>query len=305
MLLAGDVGGTKALVGLFLGGPGRPELVDARAFATRDYAGLEAVVEAFLAAQPSPVPPLTAASFGVAGPIVDQVARLTNVPWRRGRVGRRLPVQHPERHAPERSPGDGVLRRGAGTGRTGRRAGGPRRADRERGADRRGHRAWRGAAPLRGRSLHPVAHRGRPRRFRAAHGGRGRAAPASRRALRPGRLRARDLGPRALPHPPLHAPGRVRRLRCRGRPGRGAFANLRGGARATVPVMRPRAGDLRVGLRRRGRQPRAALRRDGGRLRRRRHRAEDPAGAPGRPLHRGVPREGPDGGVPVAHARRR
>jgi len=81
MLLAGDVGGTKALVGLFLDGPGRPKLVDARAFATRDYAGLEEVIAAFLAAQPSPVPPLKAASFGVAGPIVNQVARLTNVPW--------------------------------------------------------------------------------------------------------------------------------------------------------------------------------------------------------------------------------
>ena len=81
MLLAGDVGGTKALLGLFLDGPGRPKLVDARVFATGDYAGLGEVVDAFLAAQPSAVTPLTAASFGVAGPIVNQVARLTNVPW--------------------------------------------------------------------------------------------------------------------------------------------------------------------------------------------------------------------------------
>jgi glucokinase len=81
MVLAGDVGGTKALVGLFLDGPGRPQLVDARAFATSDYASLEQMLEAFLDGQSSPVPPLRAASFGVAGPIVDQVARLTNVPW--------------------------------------------------------------------------------------------------------------------------------------------------------------------------------------------------------------------------------
>ena len=81
MLLAGDVGGTKALVGLFLDGPGRPTLVDARAFATCDYPGLEDVIEAFLGGRPSPVPRLAAASFGVAGPIVNQVARLTNVPW--------------------------------------------------------------------------------------------------------------------------------------------------------------------------------------------------------------------------------
>jgi glucokinase len=81
MLLAGDVGGTKALVGLFLDGSGRPQLVDARAFATRDYPSLEAILEAFLSGQAAAVPPLRAASFGVAGPIVNQVAHLTNVPW--------------------------------------------------------------------------------------------------------------------------------------------------------------------------------------------------------------------------------
>ncbi len=81
MLLAGDVGGTKALVGLFVDGPVRPRLVDARTFATRDHAGLEEVIEAFLGAQPSPVPRLAAASFGVAGPIINQVAHLTNVAW--------------------------------------------------------------------------------------------------------------------------------------------------------------------------------------------------------------------------------
>jgi glucokinase len=82
MLLAGDVGGTKALLGLFLDGPGRPKPVDARAFATSDYGSLEQVIEAFLGGQSAAVPPLRAASFGVAGPIVNQVARLTNVPWR-------------------------------------------------------------------------------------------------------------------------------------------------------------------------------------------------------------------------------
>jgi glucokinase len=82
MLLAGDVGGTKALLGLFLDGPGRPKPVDARAFATSDYGSLEQMIEAFLGGQSAAVPPLRAASFGVAGPIVNQVARLTNVPWR-------------------------------------------------------------------------------------------------------------------------------------------------------------------------------------------------------------------------------
>jgi glucokinase len=81
MLLAGDIGGTKTIVGLFSDGDGRPEPVDVRSFVTRDHAGLEPILEAFLGGLPAPRPPLRAASFGVAGPIVDQVARLTNVPW--------------------------------------------------------------------------------------------------------------------------------------------------------------------------------------------------------------------------------
>jgi glucokinase len=80
MLLAGDIGGSKALLGLFAPAPLRPERVDVRSFVTRNYPSLEAILADFLHEHggPSVVP---AASFGVAGPIVDQVARLTNVPW--------------------------------------------------------------------------------------------------------------------------------------------------------------------------------------------------------------------------------
>jgi glucokinase len=81
MLLAGDVGATKTLVGLFAPGRGRPEPVEVQAFPTLAHPSLEAIVDAFLARQPGGRPEIDAATFGVAGPIVDRVARLTNVPW--------------------------------------------------------------------------------------------------------------------------------------------------------------------------------------------------------------------------------
>lgn len=82
MLLAGDIGATKTLVGLFTTAPVRPQPVAVAAFTTLDHPSLETIIEEFLSAQPGARPVIEAASFGVAGPIVEQVAQLTNVPWR-------------------------------------------------------------------------------------------------------------------------------------------------------------------------------------------------------------------------------
>jgi glucokinase len=82
MLLAGDVGGTKTLLGLYAPAPGRPELVEARTFATTAHPALEAIVGEFLEAEHVAAEVVGAATFGVAGPIVEQEAELTNVPWR-------------------------------------------------------------------------------------------------------------------------------------------------------------------------------------------------------------------------------
>jgi glucokinase len=82
MLIAGDVGATKTLVGLFAPATERPELVDVRAYTTRDYPSLEAILEAFLETEQVPRGTVRAATFGVAGPIVEQAAQLTNVDWR-------------------------------------------------------------------------------------------------------------------------------------------------------------------------------------------------------------------------------
>lgn len=82
MLLAGDIGATKTLIGLFTPAPARPEPLDVRAFTTLDFDSLESIIEEFLVEQPGARIQVRAASFGVAGPIVEQVARLTNVNWR-------------------------------------------------------------------------------------------------------------------------------------------------------------------------------------------------------------------------------
>jgi glucokinase len=81
MLLAGDVGGTKTLLGLFAPAPERPQPVEVGEFITLEYSGLEQIVREFLRARNMEPRGINAACFGVAGAITDQVARLTNVPW--------------------------------------------------------------------------------------------------------------------------------------------------------------------------------------------------------------------------------
>lgn len=78
LLLAGDIGGTKTLLGLYdpAHGPQRP-LVQAR-YPSTEYGSLAEVVLAFLKDHPARV---ARASFGVAGPVRDGQARLTNLPW--------------------------------------------------------------------------------------------------------------------------------------------------------------------------------------------------------------------------------
>ena len=80
MLLAGDVGGTKTLLGLFERGIPRPRPIVIHAYTTLDYASLTEVLDAFARDVHQPFA-LDAAALGVAGPVVDNTARLTNVPW--------------------------------------------------------------------------------------------------------------------------------------------------------------------------------------------------------------------------------
>ncbi|MEA2602795.1 MAG: glucokinase [Acidobacteriota bacterium] len=82
MILAGDVGGTKTNLGLFeVADSGKLNLVRSDKLHSPDYPGLEAVVQAFLAAGP-PIPEgIQAACFGIAGPVVENRVSTPNLAW--------------------------------------------------------------------------------------------------------------------------------------------------------------------------------------------------------------------------------
>ena len=78
-ILAGDVGGTKTNLGLFEAADGRLRLLAGKSFASADFPGLGPLLASFLDGSPWPAP--AAACFGVAGPVRDNVARTSNLPW--------------------------------------------------------------------------------------------------------------------------------------------------------------------------------------------------------------------------------
>jgi glucokinase len=88
MFLAGDIGGTKTVLALCDAAPVRGAAPGALAFTIvreqvypcADFDSLEAVLAEFL---PAGAPHgVTAVCFGVAGPVVDGTAQITNLPWR-------------------------------------------------------------------------------------------------------------------------------------------------------------------------------------------------------------------------------
>jgi glucokinase len=78
LILAGDIGGTKTRLALFSiqGEKLQPELK--KTFPSKQYRGLEPVVEAFLAGQQVSI---SRACFGIAGPVVDGQVKTLNLPW--------------------------------------------------------------------------------------------------------------------------------------------------------------------------------------------------------------------------------
>jgi glucokinase len=78
MLLAGDIGGTKTVVALYSQESELPAIIKKSHFASQNYASLEEVIAKFLASEAITV---ARASFGIAGPVVEGVARTTNLPW--------------------------------------------------------------------------------------------------------------------------------------------------------------------------------------------------------------------------------
>ena len=80
LMVAGDIGGTKTLLGLYECDPDAPNAVpielERERFASSGHAGLEQVLERFLRGRP-----IAAATFAVAGPVIDRRWKGTNLAW--------------------------------------------------------------------------------------------------------------------------------------------------------------------------------------------------------------------------------
>ncbi|MCS6880856.1 MAG: glucokinase [Oscillochloridaceae bacterium] len=78
MFLAGDIGGTKTALVLVSRETGPRHFLATATFPSSKYQNLETIVSEFLADHPAT---LEGACFGVAGPVLDQRAEITNMPW--------------------------------------------------------------------------------------------------------------------------------------------------------------------------------------------------------------------------------
>ncbi|HEX4756575.1 MAG TPA: glucokinase [Terracidiphilus sp.] len=76
MILAGDVGGTKVNLALYDFIDGNLKHSRDKQYPAREYSGLEEIVKEFVVSEK-----VTAACFGVPGPVRDGRLRLTNLPW--------------------------------------------------------------------------------------------------------------------------------------------------------------------------------------------------------------------------------
>ncbi len=76
MILAGDVGGTKVHLALYDFQQGKLSHTRDKQFPAKEYSGLEDIVREFLGTDK-----VSAACFGVPGPVRDGRLRLTNLPW--------------------------------------------------------------------------------------------------------------------------------------------------------------------------------------------------------------------------------
>jgi len=79
LILAGDIGGTKTSLGIFVPGKARPSSIALETFSSREAKNLEEIIERFLSRYPVPV---ASACFAVAGPVVRGRSRTTNLPWK-------------------------------------------------------------------------------------------------------------------------------------------------------------------------------------------------------------------------------
>ena len=96
MILAGDIGGTKTTLALFDWKIERVDPVREQTFASADYKALGEIIEEFLLPavepkqdedageappEPEKPPSIDAACFGIAGPVIENTSKTTNLPW--------------------------------------------------------------------------------------------------------------------------------------------------------------------------------------------------------------------------------
>ena len=83
MILAGDVGGTKCNLALFAEKSGKLTTVFKQRFASKEFASFDLIVKEFSrqAASHLTADGVVAAGFGVAGPVIENHVRATNLPW--------------------------------------------------------------------------------------------------------------------------------------------------------------------------------------------------------------------------------
>jgi glucokinase len=77
-VLAGDIGGTKTNLGLFIPGKIRPKARATATFPSASADSLEVIVAQMLERYPAKI---KAACFGIAGPVINGECRTTNLPW--------------------------------------------------------------------------------------------------------------------------------------------------------------------------------------------------------------------------------
>ena len=282
MLLAGDIGGTKTLLGLFARAPSRPAPLNVQSFPTAEYGSLIEMLDAFLTRQPGGRPIIRGASFGVAGPVIDDRAELTNVGWAvDGRevaiefglgsvhllndlvaVAHSIAVLQPDELGllqegrPNLSGNAGLVAAGTGLGESYLFNDGRRLVPAPSEA---GHSDFAARTPRELElSAWLIARYGRPELEQVVSG----------------------LGLRNLYL--LHAPRPLCGHRQRVRPGRCAGAHLEERLRGDMPSLQGSPGDVRRGVRRRVRKPCPARPHDTGALRGRGHRAQDSSRRSGR-----------------------
>ncbi|HNN14063.1 MAG TPA: glucokinase [Anaerolineales bacterium] len=77
-VLIGDIGGTKTILAVFSTEAGPRKPLAEKSYPSAGYESLEAIIAEFLMEVHLPV---QQACFGVAGPVVDGSAQITNLPW--------------------------------------------------------------------------------------------------------------------------------------------------------------------------------------------------------------------------------